>query len=414
MTVAERLPTFTKLWRALTGRVVRWSFLAVVALLCLTSAAIRLHTFLVTRKIQAVISALSKLRIDETSEDELLKTTPYLVRSASEYHVAPNNEAGDVETGIEHFYYATFGNQNNWMRFESFAWRTSRTTWFPSVWFFRIADLMGYRYLGFRAGVFVLNGRVSKVGYGIANTLVFPEPVGEVISVESFHSRWAPRRSAFYVPSIIDESPQFYVEGDDSHLSGEFSVDASSQSKLDAFQVNLNCFWRLSGCEHARQIAPRLWEDKLAIERAALARLQSDNPCPDRILTGRVRYYSDVSIALLEATGTRPGNTAGGSAQTSTDLQTNYKLVELLRGAAWAPGKTPRPGPTVTFPGDLRRTLQNKGLRWVKKGERVLAFYDVWYDSCQLVPATPSALAAIQSAVPAVRRSEDEKSGALQ
>jgi hypothetical protein len=38
----------------------------------------------------------------------------------------------------------------------------------------------------------------------------------------------------------------------------------------------------------------------------------------------------------------------------------------------------------------------------------VLAFSNLTFDSCQIVPATPSVLAAIRNAIPAPRRAEDE------
>jgi hypothetical protein len=97
------------------------------------------------------------------------------------------------------------------------------------------------------------------------------------------------------------------------------------------FHVHLRCFWSLFGCRHARQIAPLLWQDKNSIEAATLARLNSNDPCPDRILAGRVKYLLDMGVVLLESNGFKTESVNEEGLRVDENW-TNYKLIEVLRG----------------------------------------------------------------------------------
>jgi len=63
---------------ALTGRTARQVYVTMVLLLLVATTVARAYSFVLTRRIQAVISGLSKLRIDETTEGEVVRTVPYL------------------------------------------------------------------------------------------------------------------------------------------------------------------------------------------------------------------------------------------------------------------------------------------------------------------------------------------------
>ena len=114
----------------------------------------------------------------------------------------------------------------------------------------------------------------------------FPAGSRKHRSVDSAHARWAPHETSFEISSTDDESPQFHVGGDDGYLTVLFTSEASPALMSHVFHVHLRCFWSLFGCRHARQIAALLWQDKNSIEAATLARLNSNDPCPDRILAG--------------------------------------------------------------------------------------------------------------------------------
>src|SRR5258708_31439408 len=153
-----------------------------------------------------------------------------------------------------------------------------------------VPDLLAYRYFRFSVSVSLLNGKVSSIRYGVNDRLVFPQQLRAIVSVRSFHSIWHAHQIGFAVDSLQDESPQFRVSPRERGLYLEYAYDAPPELTKHAFQIDLSCFWSLPGCHSAQQIAPQLWQDSTAIEAAAVARLQSRQPCPDRIVAGRIRY----------------------------------------------------------------------------------------------------------------------------
>ena len=395
----------------LRGRILRRACITFIFLILSVSTGTRVYSFVLTHKIQAVISGLSKLQIDQTTEEEVRKAVPYIVRSKWEWQVKRTPEAGDVDLGEEGSYYVTISNEWSWMKFGGFAASFSSVRYSkdgrPKSWVLDAANLLGYRYMAFGARVELLNGKVTSISYGIADNLVFPRELGTIVSVKSVHGFWAPYQRGFEVRSTEDESPQFRINGSEHHLDVLYTFDAPSTMTSRAFKVDLSCFWGLLGCNHAREIAPLLWQEKLAIETATLARLKSNEPCPIRILAGRVRYLPDTSVLLLESTGfkTKSVNEDGMRVD---EVWTNYKPIEVPRGWSSESWESVRSTSTVPDPEDYNRKLPNTGLRWANAGVRVLAFTNLSFDSCRLVVGTPSALSAIRNTARAPRRREDE------
>jgi hypothetical protein len=65
--------------RLLFGRRARQLYLLCSLLIVLFSAAVRIRTFVLTRRIYAVLAGLEKIRVDETTEQQLLKAVPHLI-----------------------------------------------------------------------------------------------------------------------------------------------------------------------------------------------------------------------------------------------------------------------------------------------------------------------------------------------
>jgi len=219
--------------------------------------------------------------------------------------------------------------------------------------------------VSFDATVTLLDGKVSSVSYGVADRLGFPRAVFQLVSVKSAHSFWSSHQSGFEVQSTDDESPQFRVNGYEHGIRVSYTFDAERDLILHAFHVDLSCFWGLRGCRHVRQIAPLLWQDKNAIKTATLARLQSMEPCPDRILDCRLRYLADVSLLLLESKGSEPESIKPRT-QRLEGVTTRYRLVETLRGRFSKDLESMWIEDTVPFPADYGRRLPNRGLRGLK------------------------------------------------
>jgi len=426
MSFRERFPATVWIWRTTTGRTARRVYLGIVLLALITSVIVRAHTYVLTRRMQAVIAGLSKLEIDKSTESDVVRTVPYLVRSPYGGQLKRSVETGDIDTGTAQHYYATLTNEANWMLFgrymEPLVQCCVRTRYtkdgYDRSWLLTLANLMGYRYVYFSALVTLLDGKVSGISYGVMDRMGFPRPVFEIVSVKSAHSFYGPLQTGFRVQSTDDESPQFRVHGGEHGIGVTYTVDAPHELTAHAFQVDLSCFWALRRCSHARQVAPLLWQDEKAIQTATLTRLQSADPCPDRILTGRVRYLPDVGILLLESKGSRAERVTPGT-QRLNGVRTDYRLARVLRGKFWKDMESVWVEDTIPFPddylqSDYDRRLPNRGLRWTNKGERVLAFSNGRFDSCGIVPVTPSALAAVQNAETASRRQEDELAFGLQ
>jgi len=401
--------------RTLTGRIARRIYLVLVLALLATSAAVRIYTFVLVQRIEAVIASLSTLQIDKSTEDEVKRTVPYLKRWQWEGQLKRSPETADIDMGIEQGYSVAISNESSWMEFgrliSPFASCCVNTTYtkdgYEHNWILALTNLLGYRYVHFGASVVLLNGRVSSISYGVQDRLGFPRQVGTILAVKSVHSFWASYRRGFEVSSTDDESPQFRVGNGTSNLSVAYTFDAPPDLVAHAFKVALSCFWSIRGCLTPANIAPTLAQDAERIQSAALTRLKGPDPCPARIVAGRSRYLADVSVSLIESEGLRrePINMEGSlGIRTVTD----YKLIEVLRGFPVKSLKSVEVRPSVPFPGDYTKQLPNPGPQWPERGKQILLFSNHSFDSCQLVPAAPEAIAVVRNARPTPKRVEDQ------
>src|SRR4051794_25328874 len=96
-------PWATRLYRMLVGRLARRLSLALLLLLLIFTTGVRIRSVVLARRIQAVLSGLGQLRVDQTMEGQLLRSVPYLVRE------------GDYPHGgfVERYYRVEISNQND-------------------------------------------------------------------------------------------------------------------------------------------------------------------------------------------------------------------------------------------------------------------------------------------------------------
>jgi hypothetical protein len=144
-----------------------------------------------------------------------------------------------------------------------------------------------------------------------------------------------------------------------------------------------------------------------AIEDAALARLTSQSPCPDRVQAARVRYYPDVNVELVDVLRSRmiAVNYEGtiGADETFTD----YRLRTVLRGKPSGASTNVRHSTSISSPTQSGEGIVNPVPPFLRAGGRALLFSGSTFESCRIVPATLSAVSAVQSAVPVSRYRED-------
>lgn len=394
-----QLPFLHWVIRVASGRWARRLYISLLTLLLGLTVAARLRSYFVARRIQAVLHGLEQIRIDETTEEDLPKVVPYLTRGQEWKH-------GEF---VQRWYYIKIPDGSGTPRLRFLAYSPPWTDCVDEIEFW-----LGFRYMGFDASVLVQDGKVSKVSYGLAKLLGWPRAVTYIVSANSVHGLWLPYRTGFEVTSQDDLSPEFRIAevpvattlGHEKGLHITFTNDAPAQLTKKAFQLDLSCFWSLRGCGNARDIAPRLWQDAQELQAATYKQLISEK-CPDSIVEGRMKYLPDITVLLLEVVGSRRVEVNEDGHRTE-DWFTDYKLKEVLRGHSYGSWTNVRHLKAIPSPMDRSTMIANQIWPETKSGTQVLFFGNIKFDSCQLIPATPSALAIVRKSPIPPRRPEDE------
>jgi hypothetical protein len=407
VSIKTLFPFFHRVVRGLTGRWARRICVALLVFLLGLTTAARLRSYLMVRKIQAVLHGLQQILVDQTTEEQLLRRVPYLTRSEHEW------KQGEI---VQRWYYTNIPHGSGT---PSLPFWAHSPRWIGAC-IDQFASRLGYRYLGFDASVLVQNGKVSQVRYGLAKILGWPREATYIVSAKSVHGFWLPYSHAFEVTSQDDISPQFRVAqtpvptliGDEKGLRIIFTNDAPSELTRKAFQLDLSCFWSLRGCGDAREIAPGLWQDAQALQAATYQELISGK-CPDSIIEGRMRYLPDITVLLLEVVGSRRVEVNEDGYKTE-DWFTDYKLNEVIRGRSFGSWTNVRHLKTIPSPIDPTRMIANQIWPETRIGGQVLFFGNMRFDSCQLIPATPSALEIVrESPIPPKRREDEIQTGLM-
>ncbi|MGO9013149.1 MAG: hypothetical protein ACLQPN_23880 [Bryobacteraceae bacterium] len=386
------------------------------------STGIRIRSYLLTRRIQAVLAGLQQLKVDATKEEDLPRTVPYLVREPFERREGKH---------LLRFYGAALSNEKDYYQWLRWVPRFVLDLWPPKMpaggvtdkWSamdvsLKAAYILGWRYLSFSAFVTVVDGRVSRISYGIEPDVFMGWPKGYLVTASSTHGFWMAHHFLVPVSSTDDESPfyrfgafagQFsWFHGEDAAIGVAYTPDAPREKVSHVYQVDLSCSWSLRGCNSVRQVVPLLWKDSQEVLPATAARLTSNDPCPDRVLAGRVRTLPDLNVALLEVVRARSVdvNTEG---DLSSEIVVDYRLKEVILGHPEGPWTGIRARQVIQWPLSPTGQIGNPALRaFPRVGERFLYFSGAKFDSCRIVPATPSAEASVRGAVPADRRIEDQ------
>ena len=377
--------------RTLSEHFVMRMTVAIILVLLMMTATARMRTYLMARKIQSVLQGLSQIRLDQTTEEQLTNMVPYL-----------NRKDWKID-GISHRgFYVSISNEH---------FLGVGLIVYLLDWSGQLANWLGFRFMSFDAGVLIEGGKVSQVSYGLANQPIHPQYagyVGYIVSARSVHGFWrpAPGETGVYVSSENDYSPQYRPSEYSNTLNVIYTYDAPLQVTNRIFNLNLSCFWSLRGCEAVRVIAPDIWNDVRAIRDATYQQLISCK-CPDSIIVGRMRYLPDISVLLLEVTGSRriKVNEEGGVAE---DWFTDYKLQEVIRGQNFRSWKNVRFNPMILSPSDPTRTIANQIYPPTEIGTQVLFFGNQIFDSCRFIPATPSAIDIVRKTPIPPRRPEDQ------
>jgi len=398
MSTKTHFPFFRWIVRTISGRWARRAYVAVLLLTLLLTTTAHLRSYLMARKIQAVLHGLAQIRVDQTTEEQLTKMVPYLTQRDWKVDGIPHRR-----------FYVQISNESDPLpRVFAVALSAAQSDQLV-LWLEHLLGWLGYRFMSFDASVLVQDRKVSQVEYGLANQWVrpqYPAYVGYIVSARSVHGFWLERQRGFEVTSVDDDSPQYRPRGDGKSLSVIYTSDAPPELTKRVFHLDLSCFWSRRGCDDARDIAPELWHDAQAVQTATYEQLISEK-CPDTIIEGRIRYLPDISVLLLEVTGSRrvEVNEEGSRAE---DWFTDYKLKEVIRGQSFGSWNNVRLRRTIPSPMDPTREIANQIWPPTKIGTQVLFFGNLYFDSCRFVPATPSTLDIVRKTPMPPKSPEDQ------
>jgi|SRR5579884_389269 len=405
---------FSALFRLTCGRRARFIYLALALFLIAFSGGVRFRSYLLTREIQRVLSGLAQLRVDASTEKDLRRLVPDLVRLPDQrtvpriYAVSISNEGDQWERWVPRFVYSL------WPGYVS---SSLQDKWACLPLPEKIAYLIGWRHVAFHASAKVTDGVVSSIGYGLEPDVFVGWPRSYLVVARSVRGFWM-RRPDVPVSSFADESPDFrfgftageftFIAGPESSIGVAYTPAAPPRLVARAFQVDLGCYWGLRGCDSVRQVVPFLWNDEQAIVVRTTARLTgaAPDPCPDSILAGRVRTLPDLNVVLLEVVSSQPEviNHEGDRVE---EMAAHYRLKEVIRGYDDGSWRDMRRREAIPWPFSPTGQIANRG-PYPGPGTVVLYFSGAHFDSCRVVPATASAIAAVRSAVAPPRLQEDD------
>lgn len=385
MSFGELFPATSWVGRVITHKIARRIYLFIILLVFAAAGAARVSSLVLIRRIHRVLAGLEQLQIDRTTEAELLRTVPYLERNQYEWRDG---------FGFRRSYNEGISNA-------SFMWRVGGPL--EANWRRTLTDWIGFRSVNFSANVELRDGKVSRVSYGIFLHHGYP---WDSVYVTSFHGIWA-RDRGVAVSSVDDESPQYHVAGDEKQLRVEYAFDGPPNVVSHTFDLHLACLLSLRGCKSTRDLAPVIWADKEKVQAAALARLKSDNPCPDRILPGRVKYLPNLDLLLLKANRVWVEK-VNEDGQEVPEWLTDFSVMAVLEGQSRPPWNAVRSRKWISSPLSRDKVIANRESSMTIVASQVLMFSHEQFASCSMVPVTPSALAAVRGAKTPPRLPEDE------
>jgi len=344
--------------------------------------AFRMEALIFQFRVHKLMSGLATLRIGMTSKDEALSRIPglRLIRSASK----------DYHCGADECFAVAIPNSrlSNWIFLPTFG-EEHRTLNSALHWW-------GFRAWDFRASVDFRSGKVSYFDYRLMLSPVPSSyPNALVISVLS-RNRFEERLLSW----DVDESPNYFVyhgKWPEFQTGVYFTRDTPGELLGHAFDLHLRCLWSLAGCRTANQLLPQVEQDRLGIERAAIARLMGLDQCPLRILPHRARDAED--ILLVEVGTVSPATGEGESGYRKATIH----LLRVLKGK-------PQQAPTkiVVAPelhlGEV--SAHNSAFDLLNPGQRLLLFagYEpfpvdrLYIDAaCEAMDGTDGAVQVIQT-----------------
>jgi hypothetical protein len=184
-------------------------------------------------------------------------------------------------------------------------------------------------------------------------------------------------------PVIADESPDIvvrsYFKWPEKMAGAIFTASAPDTLVRHSFHLQLNCLSYLRGCRVVGDVMPLALRDEASVEQNARSRLQSADPCPERILAHRVRDSAAVLLAEIQ----RAESDAGADNEV---VRGSYHVLQTLKGKAGFPELLILR--TLRIPPDANELVPNPAVNLLHPKQRVLIFIAQRPDAqdpCQMV-----------------------------
>jgi hypothetical protein len=368
--------------RRLSSRIARRRWLTLAVVVLVTTTSLRIHSAILQHRVHSILEGLAQVHLDHTTQAELQTLVPELRLGRPSW--------SSSQCPAEACLYAEVQGWDLVPFFQSEG--LNEVLYKAGYW-------LGSRNPTFSATAVLQNGVVQDLGYSLKvddGTFSYRGVVTvAVISAGGYYDRG--------LIEVEDESPEFrvsaYFKWPEKDLKVVFTPRAPEHLVSQAFDVRLNCLWYLRGCQTAREILPAAWAQKQRIEQAVVARLRGTDPCPDRILPRRARDVAN--ILLVEVERSYVTKDCDSDRCTRPHHIADYRLIKVLKGTLDRPLKNVGHSHTL-FGRRPDYELPNPALRLLTPGRRVLMFSDRSTNvnsPCEIVSATPSALATLEAAL---------------
>jgi len=257
MASRQLFPWTHALWRFLSSKPVRISLLTFTSLLVATMVAFRVESFLFQRRVHSILSRMAKIKLDNTSEQDLRSLMPEL-----EGPDGPECEEGKVSSKI----YSVLISDVDRGTLSSLVESLDRYNG-PAL---EILYLLGHRFHRFGAYAYTCAGKVVHLEYFLwiddnHNHNMFE---GTEVKVSGY-SRTGWPYSRNYSNGFIYEGATPYVEWVSSNapkndLAITFTTEAPADFVRAAFDLQLVCLQSFAGCTDTKELLPGIWPPRFA------------------------------------------------------------------------------------------------------------------------------------------------------
>jgi hypothetical protein len=386
MSFSSRFPITAWVWSKLKAPLTRKLFYVAIVVAIISTVVLHIEAAVFAFRTRSLLLALRRVDEGQTTKEELLQLIPSLHRVDS---VKSNCGAGAGEN---------FQVERSNLPSSAIEQRVFSVVYESSA-LYKGAYLLGYRPRRLFIDANISHGVVTRWAFSL--DVAPPEnryPGAIMVRVSS------PISVIRYSGSAIadEQNPYFsarrYFKWPDWNLEVSYSRLATQDVKDAAVDLHLGCLWSLRGCTNAAQLLPRAEEERTRIQRAAMERITSRDPCPPWIIPAKVRDANEIVLLQIEtATSKRsewPPFTPG--------VASKYRILRTLqlrdarfrrigRDATWFPSQ---------MYGDLGG-IANPSTPLIKPGAVVVVFEGRGAAStpCNVLPATSDVLGRVNEAI---------------